>query len=503
MSPHRRISTLTFLIVGIGVVIVGMVSEFLLGAYLPSKIMQSLYLNGGFLIIICLCFGGGFIFIRRVLLGEWSYRYDSIIYLIAAAICVASAVQTLLGLQIGHPWLYLQTINPVLMNLLWMFVLPPLNPWIILLMGVVFILLAVLSYQILAPEEGDVNKIEKNVQHPETPHWWEILGALTRISVWLGSLFLFILSFILLGSPPLVTHPWISLYDPRIWFILLFGIIAICFFNSAIFIINQLGDIDTDRLHIEKAKLPVSSGRVSRKRAVIITIGFFLLGLVFSLLVSPIFLLFILVTYLFALLYSFPPIRLKGRPFLDLMIIGIGFGSWAVFTAWVIYSGVSSLFFPLPFLPSSLLIGAGFFYAGTHGIHTASDWSADLKAGVNTTAVFLGPKRTTKLGIILIGIGLLLLYASVGYYTHLFWYGLLKYKSIFLLIFLGLPFFALFQQFRSWQQLRTPNEAQIYQLQKQGRLVTYLLFLILLIYLLIYVFFFYPIYYPNYYFPWL
>jgi 4-hydroxybenzoate polyprenyltransferase len=503
MRPNSQIRTLIFLIVGIGVVIVGMVSEFLLGAYLPSEIMQILYMNGGFLIIICLCFGGGFIFIRRVLLGEWCYRYDSIIYLIAATICLTSAGQTLLGLQIGHPWLYLQTINPVLMNLLWMFVLPPLTPWIILVMGVVFILLAVLNYKILAPKRRDVKDMEKHGQHPETPDWWEILGTLTRISVWLGSLFLFILSFVLLGSPPLVTHPWISLYDPRIWLILFFGIIAICFFNSAIFIINQLGDIDTDRLHIEKAKLPVSSGRVSKKRAIIIALGFFLLGLVFSLLVSQIFLLFILITYLFALLYSFRPIRLKGRPFLDLMIIGIGFGSWAVVTAWAIYAGASIFFFPLPFLPSSLLLGAGFFYAGTHGIHTASDWSADAQAGVNTTAVFLGPKKATKIGISLIGIGLLLLYASVGYYTHLFWYGLLKYKSIFLLIFLGLPFFALFQQFRSWQQHRNPNETQIHQLQKRGRLVTYLLFLILLIYLLLYVFFFYPMYYPNYYFPWL
>jgi hypothetical protein len=84
----------------------------------------------------------------------------------------------------------------------------------------------------------------------------------------------------------------------------------------------------------------------------------------------------------------------------------------------------------------------------------------------------------------------------------LFWYGLLKYRSIFLLIFCGLLFFALFQQFRVGQQTESKRDEIFRWLQRNGRVVSYLFFLILVIYLLFYVFLFYPVYYPSYLFPW-
>jgi 4-hydroxybenzoate polyprenyltransferase len=198
---------------------------------------------------------------------------------------------------------------------------------------------------------------------------------------------------------------------------------------------------------------------------------------------------------MFGLIYSLPPIRLKARPFIDLIIIGVAFGAWAVLAAWVI------LFF-LPEIPLILIVGACLFYAGTHGIHTASDYDADAAAGVKTTAVLLAPKRAARLGIFLISIGLLMLYTTVGFYTHLFWYGLMKYKSILLLIFSGLPVFALLYRYRSWQKTANESLQGIQGIQTDARRVTYLLFQILLVYLTLYVFLFYPTYYPNYSFPW-
>jgi 4-hydroxybenzoate polyprenyltransferase len=348
-------------------------------------------------------------------------------------------------------------------------------------------------------ESEDTEFVSVTNQHLR---WWEVLGGLTRISVWLGSLFLFILSFVLLGSPPLNSWTWISLYDPFIWVTLILGILAVCCFNAAIFIINQLGDLDTDQLHVKKAQLPVSSGKVSRKGAITIAGILIILGITIAFLVRGIFLPILLVTFVFAVVYSLPPIRLKSRPFLDLLIIGLGFGTWAIISGWALYSGVTPFPF-LPELPLTLLMGAGVFYAGTHGVHTASDYTADNKAGVKTTAVYLGPSKAIRLGVLLIGVGLLLLYITVGLATHLFWFGLLKYKTIFLLIFLGLPFFALYQQFRNWQQAREQKQAQLSKLQNQGRLVSYLLFLVLFIYLICYVFLFFPVYYPHYFFPWI
>ena len=502
MNSSNRPKTVGFFLVGLGLVILGMLFEFILGPILPNEVMHWLYVNGVFLILIMLSLASGLLFLRRSLLSHWRYLYDSIIYVIASVICLTSAVQTILGLQAGHPWLELAETNPILMNLLWMFILPPLNPFTTATLSVLFATLAWYNYRFEPIHSIFIDgSREREVREDHPYHWWELLGGLTRISVWLGSIFLLILSFLILGSPPLSLPPNIPLYVPLTWIQLLIGIISVSFLNSAAFIVNQMGDVDTDRLHSEKANLPISSRRIKRQTVGLLVGIFAILGIVLARVVGVFFFGVMLFIFFFAAIYSFPPIRLKGRPIFDLAIIGFAFGTWAVLAAWAVLAS-------LPFLgngpgvPFVLLLGAGLFYAGTHGIHTASDYQADAQAGVNTSAVFFGPKRASKLGIVLIAVGMLLLYVAVGYFTHLFWYGLLKYRSIFLLIFCGLLFFALLQQFRVGQQTENRREEIFWWLQRKGRVVSYLFFLILVIYLLLYVFLFYPVYYPSYLFPW-
>lgn len=503
MKSSTRFKIIGYFFTGLGLLLVGMILEYLLGGVLSSEVMQFLYGNGVLLILLILFFAGGLFFLRRSIFGLWRYKFDSIVFMIAALICLASTIQTAFGLQIGHPYLYLAETNPFLMNLLWIFILPPLNPIIVAcLSGCFFIASWLNSHFVPVPSSKNQKMHETATEKAQVPRW-RILADLTRVSVWLGSIFLLILSFIILGGPPFSSPSNIRLYDPISWIFLSWALVVVCLLNSAVFIINQTSDIDTDQRHEEKARLPVSAGYIKRNRArqlaaILIIIGFGLALLTKSMY----FILLMGCIPLFGILYSLPPIRVKSRPFLDLVIIGIAFGTWAVLTAWAILS-----IWPDPFIGSTmplvLLFGPGIYYAGTHCIHTASDYQADAEAGLNTTAVYLGPKKAAKLGIALIAIGLLLLYVAVGYYTHLFWYGLLKYKGIFLLIFCGLPFFTLLQQFRLWQQLAQPHQSITYRLQKQGRLVTYLLFLILLIYLLLNVFLFYPVYYPSYDFPWI
>ncbi len=502
MKSSSRFKALGYFFAGLGLLLLGMIIEYLLGGILSSEVMQFLYGNGVLLILLILFFAGGLFLLRRSIFGLWRYKFDSIIFMIAALICLASMIQTVFGLQIGHPYLYLAETNPFLMNFLWIFVLPPLNPMIVACLSGCFFLAAWLNSRfVLVPSTNNKEFSESPAEKPQVPKW-RIVANLTRVSVWLGSIFLLILSFIILGGPPLSSPSNIRLYDPINWIYLSWCLVVVCLLNSAVFIINQASDLDTDQRHEEKALLLVSAGYIKGNRArqlagILIIIGFCLAILT----KSVYFTLLMICIPLFGILYSLPPIRVKSRPFLDLVIIGIAFGTWTVLTAWSILS-----IWPDPFIGSTipvvLLFGPGIFYAGTHCIHTVSDYQADSEAGLNTTAVYIGPKKAANLGITLIAIGLLLLYVAVGYYTHLFWYGLLKYKGIFLLIFCGLPFFTLLEQFRMWQQLKQPNHSIIHRLQKQGRLVTYLLFLILLIYLLLNVFLFYPVYYPSYDFPW-
>lgn len=502
MNSSTRPKTVSFFLIGLGLVILGMLIEFILGSILSNEVMQWLYVNGVFLILIILLLASGLLFLRRSLLGYWRYLYDSIIYVIASVICLVSAVQTVLGLQAGHPWLELAETKPILMNLLWMFILPPLNPITTAALGLLFSTVAWLNYQFEPTHMLVFNESRKReAREAHTYHWWELLGGLTRVSMWLGSIFLLILSFLILGSPPLSLLPNIPLYIPLTWIQLLIGIISVSLLNSAAFIVNQMGDIDTDRLHAKKANLPLSSGRIKRRTVGLLVGIFTILGIVLARVVGVFFFGVMLFIFIFAAIYSFPPFRVKGRPIIDLVMIGFAFGTWAVLAAWSVLAA-------LPFsgegpgVPFVLLLGAGLFYAGTHGIHTASDYQADAQAGVKTSAVFLGPKRASNLGIVLIAVGMLLLYSAVGYFTHLFWYGLLKYRGIFLLIFCGLLFFALLHQYRVGQQTENKREEIFWWLQRKGRRVSYLFFLILVIYLLFYVFLFYPVYYPSYLFPW-
>ena len=494
MSTTKPFSRATLFLLGFLLLVIGMVLEFLLAAILPSFWMSVLFNHGGLLVLIIVFFASGAYSLRRGLLGQWRYHYDFLIFVIAGIIFTTGSLMTIFGLQGGHPYLELAHTNPFLLMFLWVFILPPINP--ILTSALSFALFALAGLQFMVPprKQNHGNDGSKSINYTEASRW-QILLKMVRVDVWLGSLFLVTLAFLILGGPPLSALP-LPLYDIWMWVRFLIAIFAVILFNSCVFIVNQLGDIDTDQLHQEKAQLPLSSGQLSRRQGWMIALIFFVAGTLMALLVGIVYLLVLSAIIIFALIYSLPPIRLKARPFLDLAMIGVAFGSWAILVAWVVL-------FSLPEIPLLLLIGAGFFYAGTHGIHTASDYAADSKAGVNTTAVVLGPKLTARIGIILIGLGLLMLYTAVGFYSHLFWYGLMKYKSILLIIFSGLPVFALLGEYRSWQmKAEKKNIEGIQRIHTNARWVTYILFLTLLAYLMLYVFLFYPVYYPNYNFPW-
>ena len=493
MRQLQHIDHVVFFIMGFLLLVVGMVIEFPLATVLSSSLMSTFFDQGIFLLLIILFFASGAYLLRRGLLGQWRSNYDHIIFLISGCIFTAGSIMTSLNLQVGHPYLELISTNPLLMTFLWVFILPPINPFVTMGFSVIFFILAGL-HLVSPPSVKGKPSTASIPPGPFDTRWWRQVGRMVRVDVWLGSLFLVILTFLILGGPPLSPTP-LPLSNSWMWGRLFIALVAASLFNSSVFILNQLGDYDTDRLHHEKSQLPLSAGHLTPRQGVILALAFLSLGIPFTVIVGIPYLIVLAAIIVFAVIYSLPPIRLKARPFFDLFIIGVAFGSWAVLAAWTI------LFF-LPDIPLSLIVGACLFYAGTHGIHTASDYTADAAAGVRTTAVLLGPKRTARIGIILISLGLLLLYTAVGFYTHLFWYGLMKYKSILLLIFSGLPVFALFYKYRSWQKTADKSLEGIQEIQTNARWVTYLLFLILLVYLTLYVFLFYPTYYPNYNFPW-
>jgi len=101
-----------------------------------------------------------------------------------------------------------------------------------------------------------------------------------------------------------------------------FAFILFCLASSLIYIINDLSDIKTDRLHPVKQHRPLASGHLTKKLAVVSA------GILFILVFPPAFLLnfnlgLVISGYFILMLsYSF---WLKHIPLLDVMIISAGF----------------------------------------------------------------------------------------------------------------------------------------------------------------------------------
>lgn len=104
--------------------------------------------------------------------------------------------------------------------------------------------------------------------------------------------------------------------------IIVLGIIAFCLIASAVYIINDLKDIEVDRIHPLKKNRPLASGAVSRSTATILLIIFIVGGLSLSYFLHPVFLMLLSCYLVLNIAYSF---GLKNIPIVDLFIVSLGF----------------------------------------------------------------------------------------------------------------------------------------------------------------------------------
>jgi len=116
-----------------------------------------------------------------------------------------------------------------------------------------------------------------------------------------------------------------SLFNINLFFDTITGFLSFCFTSSIIYIINDIQDVDKDRLHTKKKNRAIASGEISIKLAWIIACMLAVLSILFNCISSGTNVLSwsILVGYVvinFA--YS---IKLKDIPILDITILVLGF----------------------------------------------------------------------------------------------------------------------------------------------------------------------------------
>ena len=137
------------------------------------------------------------------------------------------------------------------------------------------------------------------------------------------------------------------------------GFIAFSFMCSFIYIINDIRDIEKDKLHPRKKKRPLPSGKITKTTAIIIAVVLVLLSLIINIIVNKSLInssLYFLIAYMILNIgYS---MGLKDIAIIDIAILASGFIIRVYYGASIIGVPVSDWLF-LTILNASLFLGLG------------------------------------------------------------------------------------------------------------------------------------------------
>ncbi len=171
---------------------------------------------------------------------------------------------------------------------------------------------------------------------------------------------------------------------------------------GSVYVINQIVDIDTDRLNKKLFILP--DGIISKQNAMIYVIMLTVISLS-GIMIMPqaTFVmkgLFIL-SFILGVMYSVKPFCLKRRPFVDLIDNVIGYGMIAVIIGFESTGYSFKIEYVQKLLPYIFSMGAIFINT------TLMDYEGDKAVNARTTGVFLGYKKASLLSSILMGFAII------------------------------------------------------------------------------------------------
>jgi len=260
-----------------------------------------------------------------------------------------------------------------------------------------------------------------------------------RVGSWIGWIFSFCFGSILLSLPPL--HHFILV------------LFAFSLVTASIFILNQYFDEKEDQSNTFKSNLPVASGKIKPRTALIFSLMLMILCLILVVFVNTGLTLLFLVYLVFGTAYSAPPFRLKTVPVADFIVSGIG-GGFMPFLMGLELAG------KLDSNISLILLGVVplmLIHSGGHIIQAIGDYEADRRMEVHTFVVKFGKKNGAIVaGILFLSAGFLPLVYSV--------FGLLPYEHL-LIFFIFFPLsMPIIKRYTS--VLKKPSSQNVINMQK-------------------------------------
>ncbi|MGB9696902.1 MAG: decaprenyl-phosphate phosphoribosyltransferase [Ignavibacteria bacterium] len=113
-----------------------------------------------------------------------------------------------------------------------------------------------------------------------------------------------------------------SLSEPKILKLTVIAFVAFCLLSSSVYVINDIFDVEADRIHPRKKFRPLATGEISITAAIVLTISMLILALLLTTQLNLSFGLITITYLLINLLYSF---KVKHIVILDVFFISLGF----------------------------------------------------------------------------------------------------------------------------------------------------------------------------------
>ena len=188
-----------------------------------------------------------------------------------------------------------------------------------------------------------------NVEHPPRP---TLLGHLriARVDHWVKNV------FVLPGIVVALSIDRSVIGTALLWNVF-WGFASVCLIASSNYVLNEILDAPSDRMHPTKHLRPVPSGQVSIPWAYAEWIALMIAGIGLGLLVSVLFSLTMAALWIMGCVYNISPIRTKDVPYLDVLSEAVN-NPLRMLAGW--YMTLTTLLPPVSLLISYWMVGSYF-----------------------------------------------------------------------------------------------------------------------------------------------